>query len=74
VWRAASATSATWGRAWRWRRWVRCGGAGALIFCFDALLIFALTPLLMAFGGASQGGLRPEPSSMRRAASSSTRC
>src|SRR6185436_1429781 len=29
---------------------------GALIFCFDALLIFALTPLLMAFGGASQAG------------------
>jgi predicted permease len=28
----------------------------ALIFCFDALLIFALTPLLMAFGGASKAG------------------
>ena len=29
----------------------------ALIFCFDALLIFALVPILMAFGGASRGGL-----------------
>ena len=28
----------------------------ALIFCFDALLILALTPLLMAFGGATQAG------------------
>ncbi len=29
----------------------------ALIFSFDALLIFALVPILMAFGGASRGGL-----------------
>jgi malonate transporter len=29
----------------------------ALIFCFDALLIFALTPLLMAFSGAATAGL-----------------
>ena len=28
----------------------------ALIFCFDALLIFALTPLLMAFSGTSKTG------------------
>jgi malonate transporter and related proteins len=28
----------------------------ALIFCFDALLIFALTPLLMAFSGTATAG------------------
>jgi hypothetical protein len=29
----------------------------ALIFSFDALLVFALVPILMAFGGASKGGI-----------------
>jgi predicted permease len=29
----------------------------ALVFSFDALLVFALVPILMAFGGASQAGL-----------------
>lgn len=29
----------------------------ALIFSFDALLVFALVPVLMAFGGASRGGI-----------------
>ena len=46
----------------------------ALIFCFDALLIFALVPLLMAFSGATTDRRSAARCAMWCAASSSIRC
>ena len=53
-WRAATAISATWGRAWRWRRLgPQAAVPVALIFCFDTLLLFSLVPFLMALASPS---------------------
>ena len=45
----------------------------ALIFCFDALLVFTLVPLLMAFGGSTRRA-SAGPCATSPRASSSTRC
>ena len=53
--RALTATSATWDRVWRWRRWDRrLRPAVALIFCIDSIAV-------VHAGAAADGGRRHEP-------------